>query len=266
MKRRDLLLGSAGAAIAALVPHKSHARILERPDLARHFESRGLTGTIAILDVAKDDTLLYAPDRAKKRFVPASTFKIANALIALETGAIRDETEMLPYGGAADTPAMWARDMNLRDAMAASNVPIFQGIARKVGLAAYSEWLAKLQYGNADPGKFVDRFWLDGPLEISAIEQVSFIAKLARGELPLSERSQRLVRDAIRLSSRNGANLHGKTGWAASVTPRIGWLTGYVEKAGAITAFSLNIDMASMDQAPLRQAIAEAVLSEIGVW
>ena len=36
------------------------------------------------------------------------------------------------------------------------------------------EYLTRIQYGNADPSGGVDRFWLDGALRISAMEQVDF--------------------------------------------------------------------------------------------
>ena len=45
-------------------------------------------------------------------------------------------------------------------------------------------YLTRIQYGNADPSGSVDRFWLDGALRISAMEQVDFLRKLYRNELP----------------------------------------------------------------------------------
>ena len=64
--------------------------------------------------------------------------------------------------------------MSLREAIRLSNVPIYQELARRVGLAPMGEQVARLDYGNRDIGTCVDRFWLDGPLQISAMEQVRF--------------------------------------------------------------------------------------------
>jgi beta-lactamase class D len=61
---------------------------------------RAIWEAIAILlDVAGDKLVVVNRARAEKRTVPASTFKVVNSLIALETGAVRDENEILPYGG-----------------------------------------------------------------------------------------------------------------------------------------------------------------------
>src|SRR6185295_19637139 len=117
-----------------------------------------------------------------------------NSLIALETGVVKDESEAVPYGGKPQPIKAWEKDMGLRDAIKISNVPVYQEIARRVGLARYDAWLARLDYGNRQTGTVVDRFWLDGPLAISAVEQTKFVARLAQGTLPASARSQAIVR------------------------------------------------------------------------
>ena len=70
--------------------------------------------------------------------------------------------------------------MSMREAIAASAVPIYQELARRIGLERYAVWLRRLDYGNCQTGNNVETFWLDGPLEISAIEEARFCAKLAR--------------------------------------------------------------------------------------
>ena len=110
------------------------------------------------------------------------------------------------------------------------------------------------------------RFWLDGPLQISAMEQARFVARLAQGKLPLSERSQRIVRDILRVEEKGGAALFAKTGWASGPTPpMIGWWVGWVEREGRVYAFALNIDMASADEAAKRMVIGRSLLARLGV-
>ena len=67
--------------------------------------------------------------------------------------------------------------MGLRKAIAISNVPIYQELARRIGLERMKHYLKSFEYGNTDTGEIIDRFWLDGPLEISALEQVNFLKK-----------------------------------------------------------------------------------------
>jgi len=69
--------------------------------------------------------------------VPASTFKIANTIIALETGVVKDENEIIPYGGRPFKH--WEKDMSMREAIALSAVPIYQELARRIGLERYRE-------------------------------------------------------------------------------------------------------------------------------
>jgi beta-lactamase class D len=264
--RRTLLALSAGYAAALVTAGRAHTGDgQERPDLDALFRERGVAGTFALYDATADRCIFVNRRRAETRYVPASTFKIANSLIALETGVVKDENEIVPYGGKPQPFKAWEKDMSMREAIAASSVPIYQELARRVELQRYHEWLNRLHYGNERAGEVVDRFWLDGPLEISAIEQGKFVARLAQGNLPASQRSQSIVRDIVRLESTNARTLYGKTGWLTSRTPHLGWWTGWVEQEGKISAFSLNIDMASSEDVAKRVPLGKALLAKLGV-
>jgi beta-lactamase class D len=237
----------------------------ERADLEAVFAENGLAGTFVLYDAAADYLTLIDAKRAERRFVPASTFKIANTIIALETGVVKDENEIIPYGGQPQPFKTWEKDMSMREAIALSAVPIYQELARRIGLERYREWLPRLDFGNRKTGTIVDTFWLDGPLEISAVEEARFVARLAQQKLDASIRSQSIARDIIRLESRDGKILYGKTGWRFSSAPNLGWWTGWVEQNGKISAFSLNIDMPAATDAPKRVAVGKAMLSKLGV-
>lgn len=237
----------------------------ERPDLDAHFRAASAVGTFALHDPTNDSFVVVNGERAASRYVPASTFKIANSLIALETGVLRDENEVVAYGGRPQQVKAWERDMAMKEAISLSNVPIYQAIARRVGLPLYETWLAKLDYGNRQIGTNVERFWLDGPLAISALEQARFATRLARGELPLSQRSQAIVRSILRLETANGRTLHGKTGWFVSERLKLGWWTGWVEAGRDVRGFALNIDMANVADAPKRLVIGKGILGELGL-
>lgn len=242
------------------------APIVERPDLAAVFAQHGTPGTLVLYDVSADRLTVVDRARAARPYVPASTFKIPNSLIALETGAVKDEREVIPYGGKPQPFPQWERDMDMRDAIRASSVPVYQEIARRVGRKRMQANLDRLQYGNRRIGTVVDRFWLDGPLRISAMEQVRFLARLAQGQLPLAERSQRIVRDILRVEEKGGTTLYAKTGWWSGRTPpMIGWWVGWVERDGHVYAFALNIDMASADDTPKRLTIGRSLLAQLGV-
>ncbi|WP_171014072.1 class D beta-lactamase [Chitinivorax sp. B] len=246
--------------------HLSHAdTVIDRPDFAGAFNAAGVKGTFVLYDVAANQTLIYPRQRALQRFIPASTFKIPNSLIALETGAVRDLDEIQPYGGKPQRLAIWEKDMNLRDAIRVSNVPVYQVVARRIGQDRMAEWVKQFNYGNRDIGKVIDRFWLDGPLTISAIEQTRFLAKLAQKQLPLSKTTMDRVHDLTLQDQTEDYRLYAKTGWSDATRPGIGWWVGWVERDSKIYAFALNIDINTDRDADQRMVVARKLLADSGV-
>lgn len=235
------------------------------PRASALFDAQQLQGTFVLLDVASGQISGHNATRAGTRFIPASTFKIPNTLIGLDAGSVKNVDEILPYGGQPQPYPQWEKDMSLRDAIKVSNVPIYQELARRTGLQRMQESVTRLHYGNGDIGTVVDRFWLDGPLQISAVEQVQFLAQLAQGKLPFPAELQASVRDITLLEKNERWALHGKTGWGTAVKPGIGWWVGWVEKQGRIYAFALNIDMHSAADAPRRIELGKACLTAAGV-
>lgn len=239
---------------------------IERSDLAEIFDNQNVDGTFVLYDISNNRMVFVNTARASVRKFPASTFKVANSLIALEIGVIKDENEIIPYGGKSQPIKSWERDMSMRDAIKISNVPVYQELARRIGIDRYKRWLASLNYGNAQVGKDVETFWLKGPLAISAVEQVKFLAKLANKDLPFSSRSQSIVRDIFKIEQKNNKILFVKTGWSSAPTPQIGWYVGWVESKNSVFAFALNIDISSRADVKKRRAIARTLLSKLGIY
>ena len=264
-RRAALGLSIGGMAMIACGRDLLAAGWTERVELETVFAENGVAGTFVLHDVEADRFTLINAERAKMRLVPASTFKIANTIIALETNVVKDENEIIPYGGRPQPFKQWEKDMSMREAIALSAIPIYQELARRIGLDRYREWLARLDFGNRQTGTVVDTFWLDGPLEISAVEEARFAGKLAQQMLDASARSQSIARDIIRLESHDGKILYGKTGWRFSSSPNLGWWSGWVERNGKIWAFSLNIDMPAATDAPKRIVVGKAMLSKLGI-
>jgi len=146
-------------------------------------EGSGLRGAFVWRDADGSRTRVAFPALAGTRLSPASTFKIANTLIALETGVAPDERFRLPWDGVKRRLDSWNRDHDLRSALDASVVWYYQELARRIGAKRMREWLGRLGYGNEEMGDKVDEFWLAGPLAISALEQVDFTVQRVRWEL-----------------------------------------------------------------------------------
>jgi beta-lactamase class D len=229
------------------------------------FHDSGVSGTFILYDVSDDRLVIHNQARAETRFIPASTFKIPNSLIGLATAAVTDVDEIIPYGGKPQFLKIWEKDMGLRDAIRISNVPVYQELARRIGLSRMSEYVTLLDYGNKTIGDHVDMFWLAGPLQISAIEQSRFLARLAQGQLPLPLDVQKNVRNIVKVEQGDGWILYAKTGWANSTKPAIGWWVGWVEKDGHIFSFALNIDMPEIGDAAKRVQLGKACLKALGI-
>ncbi|MTI16020.1 class D beta-lactamase [Rhodobacteraceae bacterium RKSG542] len=262
--RAALTLGALSLLFSGAA-HASEPTIIERNDLETIFSQAGVVGTFSMLDTDKNELTVVNSERAAERFVPASSFKIANALIALETGNVTDVNEVVPIGDQEVFLEVWAEPMGIGRGMQVSNVPVYQEVAKKTGLETYQHWLAELNYGNADTGPEVDRFWLDGPLEVSANEQALFLGKLSQTKLPLKPEVQKTVQDITVLQETDNYTLHGKTGWGTASEPGIGWFVGWVAKGDNTYAFALNMDMDDADQLPLRTELADKLLTELGV-
>lgn len=123
------------------------------------------------------------------------------------------------------------------------------------------EKILKIGYGNCQIGDKIDEFWLKGPLKISAIEQIYFIVKLVKNELPFSKNHQNIVQQIILLENNNRYKLYGKTGWAMN----IGWWVGWVKTQNNIYCFALNMDMTDIKDAPKRIKIGKKALKALGI-
>ena len=240
----------------------------ELPELAKEFEAERVTGGIALLDT--QDGVLGCSDvqRCERAVTPASTFKIPNSMIALETGVVDGPDSVLPWDGKHYQVDNWNQDLKFRDAFRVSCLPCYQAMARKVGEQAERDWVSKLGYGNRDISGGVDRFWLWGGLRISPLEQIDFLRRFDGNELPISERTADIVRDIMALDVTEKYVLRGKTGSASppeeSVTAY--WFVGWLELGERRVFFATLLDGHAPDVDPMlaRRKVTERILKARG--
>jgi len=147
--------------------------------------------------------------------------------------------------------------------MADFDVLCLQEVARRTGRELMDEWIGKLEYGNRDIRGGIDLFWLQGALRVSAREQVDFLRKLAEGSLPMTQRSQRLVREALVVERARDYTLYAKTGTSGSKRSDVCWWVGWVERKGRVDAvFAMNFAPAGATKFEDRFAIGRAILEE----
>ena len=70
-----------------------------------------------------------------------------------------------------------------------------------------ARYVTAARYGNADISGGIDLFWLQGGLRISALEQIDFLARLNRRELPFSANTITTTLDVMELANFLYANV-----------------------------------------------------------
>ena len=239
------------------------------PDLSTHFGN--LSGAFVLSSLKGDTSFRYNAAQCATRFSPASTFKIPNSLIGLETGVLHDRHTVIPWDSVTRPNTAWNRDHDLASAIRYSVVPYYQELARRVGIRRMQHWVDTLRYGNRDISGGIDRFWLGSTLTISADEQIEFLRKLVTGTLPVSKRSADIVREILLQDSPSGTRLRAKTGFATQHGGlAVGWYVGYVESTKGCYLFAMNIISpdARRDGDWIfqnRVSVARAILHDLGV-
>jgi beta-lactamase class D len=241
MKR--FLLGTACCFFAAVVISMSAAREPQesREEFKKYFDAFKVDGSFTMYDLKNDSFVFYNPAQFKQPFLPASTFKICNALIGLETGVIRDENFVIPWDGVVRQVVAWNKDQDLITAFRNSTVPYYQELARRVGGKRMKYWLNRAKYGNADTSGGLDKFWLSGGLRITPEQQIDFLRRLYKNELPFSARSIDIVKRIMIAKDTVGYTLRAKTGLTDQDGKSIGWYVGDLETGAGVYFFATCI-------------------------
>ncbi len=211
-----------------------------RDDFKKYFEDANLDGSFVLYHENQDVWTYCNKAQLNEAFIPASTFKICNSLIGLETGVIKDENFVIPWDGVVRPVKKWNKDHDLKTAFKNSTVWYYQELARRVGGTRMKYWLDKTQYGNADTTGWIDHFWLTGALRITPAQQIQFLRKLKNDQLPFSQRSMDIVKKIMTVKDTLGCIIRAKTGWAGE-NPSVAWYVGYVEKNNNVFYFATCI-------------------------
>lgn len=225
--------------------------------------------TVIVYDLQAKSYSGINPEQWEIGALPASTFKIPNSLIGLESGVIPDINFVIPWDGVQREIAAWNQDHDLKSAFAVSCVPYYQELARRVGYPRMRSLLEKLSYGQMDlrPGN-LDEFWLRGHSRISPRQQVDFLSRLIERQLPFSQRSQDLTESIMLREQKAAYSYFGKTGWAFEGSHETGWFVGFVRRGQQAWAFASRIEADKSDAAsfgPAREALAKSYLRQQGL-
>jgi beta-lactamase class D len=270
MKRPAIRTAWLLAALLIAVTSLLQAQHSVTTDIPRKY-LEGHAGAFVLYDVRNDAWTRYDSAACTARHSPASTFKIPNSLIGLETGVVPDEHFVIPWDGVTRPIAAWNRDHDLASAITYSVVPYYQELARRVGRERMERFVRLFNYGNMDISGPLDLFWLGNSLEISADEQILFLRRLAAGNLPVSRRTLDIVRRILILEETPDHVLRGKTGFTNETAGGvIGWFVGYVVKGGETYVFAFYVTSPDEERdggwiRRNREPIAMAILRDLGI-
>lgn len=254
-------------AVLILIPALLYSQKIEvRNDLKKYFDKYGHEGCFVLYDLKNDSFIKYNPDRCKERFIPASTFKIFNSLVGLETGAVKDEYEEMKWDGEKRFIKEWNQDLNMVNAFKYSAVWFYQRMARRIGEEKMKYYVKLNHYGNEDISGGIDMFWLNGGIKISADEQIELSRKLYHNQLNFSERSMEIVKKIMIYDKNDEYTIRAKTGWAMRVEDQIGWFVGYVEKGDNVYFFAVNLQSKNPEEGFVsRKEIAFSILKDFKI-
>lgn len=232
-------------------------------DIENIFESENVNGCFIIYDLKNDKKLTFNAARLDSAFLPASTFKIINSMIALETGIVKDENEIIPWDSIDRGYDKWNMNQNLESGIKYSAVWFYQELARRIRHDRMEYWVKASKYGNQNINGNIDSFWLNGEIRITPNQQIDFLKKLYFNQLPFSKENQEIVKKIMLVEQTPQYIIRAKTGWAARVDKQIGWYVGYLEKGENVYFFAINMDIQNDNDPPKRKRITTKILDHI---
>jgi beta-lactamase class D len=238
--------------------------------LEKYFKENKVDGTFALFNNNSGQFTIYNLSRYKDSFfLPASTFKIVNSLIGLQTGVISNENMVIKWDGVLHSFPEWNKDLTMYEAFRVSAVPYYQEVARRIGKDTMQFWLDTMAYGTKKIATKVDTFWLDNSLKITPDEQLGLVKKLYFNSLPFHRYNQEIVKKAMLFEDKPEYKLSYKTGWGFYDDvhkKHIGWIVGWIEENRHPYFFVLNFESPdkNFDMVNVRMKMLKDILAHLG--
>ncbi|HEY0432564.1 MAG TPA: penicillin-binding transpeptidase domain-containing protein [Chitinophagaceae bacterium] len=236
--------------------------------LGRFFDEYHARGTFAIFDNGTGQFTVYNLKRYRdSAYLPASTFKIVNSLIGLQTGKISSDSMVIKWDGVKRSNPDWNRDLTMYDAFRVSAVPYYQEVARRIGKDTMQHWLDSLSYGTRKITGRIDSFWLDNSLKITPDEELGLVKKLYFNQLPFFDTYENMVKRAMLFEDNANYRLSYKTGTGNLENgDKLAWIVGWIEENKHPYFFVLNFQLppGDVDIRAIRMKMLKGILAQLG--
>lgn len=257
-----------GLGVLLLISSCGQNNVKVDKNLAKYFTENKVDGCFALMDNGTGEfTVHNLPMYKDSSYLPASTFKIVNSLIGLQTGKISSDSMVIKWDGEERRISDWNKDLSMYEAFRVSAVPYYQEVARRIGKDTMQFWLDSLSYGSKRITSSVDSFWLDNSLKIKPDEQLGLVKRLYFGQLPFFKTYQEVVKRAMLFENNTNYRLGYKTGWGFDEKGNnIGWVVGWIEENNHPYFFVLNIQSPDkdFDMWNIRMKMLKDILKELG--
>jgi beta-lactamase class D len=235
--------------------------------LGKYFKDNNVEGCFALFNNGTGKFTIYNLDRYKdSAYQPASTFKIVNSLIGLQTGIINNTQMLIKWDGISRSVPEWNKDLTMYEAFKVSAVSYFQEVARRIGKDTMQHWLDSLHYGSSTIKTRIDTFWLDNSLKITADEQLGLVKKLYFHQLPFYAAYQDTVKKLMLFEDQPAYTLIYKTGGGQKENgEQLGWIVGWIEENRHPYFFVLNLESKdkNIDMPGVRMKILKSILTQL---
>ncbi len=241
--------------------------VIKTPDFKKLFDEAKLTGCFALYDMKNDKYYYHDSARCNKEYIPASTFKIPNSLFSLDAGAVKDENEKIKWDGKDRNREEWNQDTDMKMAFKNSTVWFYQECARRIGEKKMQHFVDTLNYGNKNIGGGIDKFWLEGAIRITAMQQITLLKRIYDNKVPFSQRNIDILKSIMIMEKTDNYTLRAKTGTMPSDTGiGVAWYVGYITNKDNTYFFALNIDIIKDNTMyNERIALAKRIFTEAGI-
>jgi beta-lactamase class D len=236
--------------------------------LKKYFDENKVDGCFALMDNGTGKFTIYNLARYRdSSYLPASTFKIVNSLVGLQTGKITNDSMVIKWDGVKRRVDDWNQDLTMFKAFRVSALPYYQEVARRIGKDTMQFWLDSLKYGTAKIKTAIDTFWLDNSLKITPDEELGLVKRLYFNQLPFFKSYQEMVKRAMLFEDNSNYRLGYKTGWGFTEKAHaLGWITGWIEENNHVYFFVLNIESPDhdFDMWTVRMKMLKDILKQLG--
>lgn len=231
-------------------------------EIDKHFKD--VEGCFLLYEITANVLHIYNQKQCEKRQSPCSSFKVFNAMIGLDSGAVTKNT-IFKWDGKPKFLKVWEKSHHLSTAIKYSVVWFFQEMVQKIGKDKIQHYLDKAHYGNRDLSAPLTKFWLyPHSLKISAFEQLDMLKGLYNKTLPFKQETMEDVQDMLVLENNDGIILSGKTGSGMKDNKwRLGWFIGHLKRGNREFIFVTNMEGKSKASGLRAKKITKNILADL---